>query len=273
MIKTAVTVSLVEAARGGPFVLWDDLEKSCSLAAEAGFDAIELFAPTAGAIPVDQLRALLGRHRLGLAAVGTGAGWVLHRLSLCDPDPSRRARAIAFIRDLIHYGGALGAPAIIGSMQGRWGETVDRDQALTWLGNALEELGAHAAEFNLPLLYEPLNRYETNLCNTLEAGMKLLQPLAATNVLLLADLFHLNIEEKNPTGAIRAAGRAIGHVHFVDSNRHPPGMGHLNLDEMAEALKEIGYEGYVSAECLPYPDSPTAARHCAKAYGRWFATS
>jgi hypothetical protein len=84
MIKSAVTISLVPEAQGGPFVFWGDLAGSCAKAAALGFDAVEIFAPSAEALDARQLKQLLTQHRLNLAALGTGGGWVLRKLRLTD---------------------------------------------------------------------------------------------------------------------------------------------------------------------------------------------
>ncbi|MFM8221389.1 MAG: sugar phosphate isomerase/epimerase family protein, partial [Planctomycetaceae bacterium] len=165
-IRSAVTVSLVPEAAGGPFVFWHDLLGAARQARQLGFDAIEIFPPGPEVIDHDSLRSLLDHHSLRLAAMGTGAGWVRHQLQLCHPDATRRQQARDFIRRIIDLAGGLGAPAIIGSMQGRWGAELSKADALQWLAEGLEELGRHAAQFSVPLLFEPLNRYETNLVNT-----------------------------------------------------------------------------------------------------------
>ena len=85
-MKSCITISLVEEARGGPFVLWDGLEKSIAFAAELGYDAVEIFAPGPEVIDAEALRSMLDSANLKLAALGTGAGWVKHRLQLADPD-------------------------------------------------------------------------------------------------------------------------------------------------------------------------------------------
>jgi sugar phosphate isomerase/epimerase len=260
MIKSAVTVSIVKEARKGPFVFHDDVADACRNAAGLGFDAIELFAPSADAINALPLSELLQQHELKLAAVGTGAGMVIHGLHLCDPDPARRKLAQDFIRGIIDAGAPYGAPAIIGSMQGRWDASTDQSTATALLRESLEMLGRHAADHKVPLIYEPLNRYETNLATTMEQGVELLKPLGTDNVVLLADLFHMNIEESNIAEGIRAAGSKIGHVHFVDSNRQAAGRGHMDYVPIAAALREIGYDGYASAEAFPIPDSDDAAR-------------
>ena len=269
-MRSSVTVSLVPEARGGPFVFWDDLAAGCRKAKELGFDAVEVFAPSAEAVPVETLRKLLANQGLALAAVGTGAGWVKHRLHLTLADAAAREKAREFIRSIIDVGGPLGAGAIIGSMQGRFGEGVDQATAMAYLSEALEELGEHARQYGVPLIYEPLNRYETNLINTVDAGVKLLAGLSTKNVVLLADLFHMNIEEVDVAAAIRASRGHIGHLHFVDSNRRPAGCGHLDFAPIAAALAEIGYAGYASAEALPWPDSDAAARTTMAAFRRWF---
>jgi len=270
MIRSSVTVSLVPEVRGGPFVFWDDLPAACQKAQALGFDAIEVFPPAADAVDASALGKLLKDHGLALAAVGTGAGWVKGRLHLCLPDAQARAKAQAFIRSIIDLGGSLNAPAIIGSMQGRSGDGVDHVTATGYLCEALDALGKHAEQYKVPLLYEPLNRYETNMATTLEAGANLLKKLSTKNVLLLADLFHMNIEETNLPAAIRSAAGSIGHLHFVDSNRRPAGLGHLDYAPIAQALRDITYDGFASAEAFPYPDPDAAARQTIETFRRLF---
>ena len=108
------------------------------------------------------------------------------------------------------------------------------------------------------------------MVTTLGAGVDLLKSLPSPNVKLLADLFHMNIEEADLAAAIRDAGRWIGHVHFVDSNRRPAGLGHLDYASIAAALREIGYDGYLSAEAFPYPDSDAAAARTIETFRRYF---
>lgn len=265
-MRSAVTVSLVAEARGGPFVFWDGLADAFARAAELGFDAVEIFPPAAEAVDRDELRALVARHSLRVAAMGTGGGWVVRRLSLTHPDPTVRAGAMAFIGAMIDVAAEFGAPAIIGSMQGRWEGAVTRSQALGWLGDALVQLGERAGRHGTTLLYEPLNRYETNLFNRIGEAATWLRGLGTRDVLVLADLFHMNIEEGDVASALREAGDRVGHVHFADSNRRAVGFGHTDMAPIVAVLREIGYAGYLSAEILPSPDSVAAARQTMVAF-------
>jgi sugar phosphate isomerase/epimerase len=146
---------------------------------------------------------------------------------------------------------------------------VERVQSLGWLAEGLSELGSNAAACGVNLIFEPLNRYETNLINRLADGVELIKSVKCKNILLLADLFHMNIEEESIAACLRKFGDYIGYVHFVDSNRRAAGMGHIDLAEVARALSEIGYDGYASAEALPYPDSDKAAAQTIAAFKKF----
>jgi sugar phosphate isomerase/epimerase len=155
-------------------------------------------------------------------------------------------------------------------MQGRHGPEVDQPMAMKLLAEALEDLGEHARQYNVPLIFEPINRYETNMITTIGAGVELLTPLSTKNVRLLADLFHMNIEEVDSAASLQAGGALIGHVHFVDSNRRPAGMGHIDYRPIVAALEAIGYDRFASAEALSYPDPESAAKQTIETFRKFF---
>lgn len=271
MIRSAVTISLVPEARGGPFLFWDDLPSACQAAAKFEFDAIEILPPAAEAIPAAQLWRLLNEHDLKVAAIDTGAGWLKHQWTLTDADASVRQKARDFVRSIIDFAAPFGAPTIVGSMQGSWGNGLDRDTALGYLEDALAELADHAKPSRVPLLYEPLNRNGTNLVNKMADAVALMERLATDNVRLLCDLYHMSIEETDIPAALHSAGKHLGHLHLVDSNRRPAGCGALNFEPIAVALEQIGYNGYASAAALPWPDSTSAAKQSMEIHDKLFA--
>jgi sugar phosphate isomerase/epimerase len=259
-MKSAITVSLVPEAAGGPFVYWNGLEDAFSRAKAAGFDGIEIFPPEPGILESGNLSALIQKYSLPVAAVGTGAGWVKHRLHLCHPETEVRSQAREFIVSMIRHAGTFGAPAILGSMQGRVEPGIERAQALEWLLEGLQSAASAAAEFGVVFLYEPLNRYETNLFNRQMDAAGFLIEHGLSGVRILADLFHMNIEESDLPQTLRSLGASLGHLHFADSNRRAMGFGHTRGAEVVSALREIHYSGYLSAEVLPLPDSDSAAQ-------------
>ena len=137
---------------------------------------------------------------------------------------------------------------------------VSRDQALDWLADALLDAAATAGNHGVPFLYEPLNRYETNLINRQADALVFLDERNITNCLILSDLFHMNIEERDLADALRAIAPRLGHVHFAGSNREAIGHGHTAPAPILAVLREISYQGYLSAEILPLPAPDTAAR-------------
>jgi len=270
MIKSCATIALVPEITSGPWIYWNDLEKSLVHASSLGFDAVELFTGSAEAFDIKQTKSLLEKYHVSLAAVGTGAGKVIHGLTLTDPDASIRKKAIEFIEQMINFGAAFGAPAIIGSMQGNVSVGVTREDSFLWLAEGLNYLGKHAASFGVKLIYEPLNRYETNLINTLGDGVQFLKTHQIQHVGLLADLFHMNIEEADMAESIKSSGDFVIHVHFADSNRRPVGNGHSDFRDVARVLKEINYQGYVSAEAFAWPDSVAAATQTIQSFNHYF---
>jgi sugar phosphate isomerase/epimerase len=268
-MKTAVTLCRVPESAAGPFVFHDPLPEGFAKAAAHGFEAVELFLEGPDAVPVEEIQALQQEHGLAIAAVGTGAGMVKHGLSLTDPLPEKRAAALDFLLRMIGFGGRLGAPAILGSMQGKWTAEVPREKAIDLLEGALRAAGEAAAVHGVPFIYEPLNRYETNLFNRLADAARFLDEREVSNVVLLADLFHMNIEERDIADALRGAASRLGHVHWADSNRQAMGFGHTDSAPIMAVLRQLSYPGYVSAEIFPLPDAEAAARQTLQSLGHW----
>ena len=136
MIRAAITVSLVPEAKGGPFVFWDGLHYACRDAARLGFHGIEIFPAAAEHLDAAEVRACVEESGLEVAAVGTGAGWVKHQLRFTDLDDRSERRAIAFAGAIVDFAAHFGAPAIIGSMQGRVEAGGHREETMrTWLAH------------------------------------------------------------------------------------------------------------------------------------------
>lgn len=269
MIQPSVTVSLLPNSPRAPFLLGPNLAEAVATAAELGYPALELFPPNLDAIDVPVLKELIQTHRIQLSTIGTGGGWVTQQLTLIDSDPTIRERAKNYIAEVIRRAAELGGSAIIGSMQGRCG-TRDRRECLDVLRDQLGDLAEVAAGCGRPLFYEPLNRYETDLFNTLGDTAEFLNGGLPQNLKILADLFHMNIEETCTATAVRLAGSRIGHVHFVDSNRQVPGRGQTDFAPIAEAFRSIGYQGYMAVEAFPQPNQREAAETALASFQRWF---
>ena len=106
---------------------------------------------------------------------------------------------------------------------------------------------------------EALNRYETHLLRTLDDADELRRLIDSPHVRLMADVFHMNIEEDSIAAALRAHAEHIVHVHLADSQRREPGSGHLDFAAVFEALADNGYTGPLAMEFLPATDAAIRA--------------
>lgn len=224
------------------------LEPLARKAAALGYDALEL--PLENVDDWDPVRARDVLDTLGLGAVVVGA--MGPRRSLLD-----RAGDVAatqdYLRACLDAAVVLRAPAVAGPFYAPTGVTwrMDQDEraaAVHELRENLAPLADEAAGRGLILAVEPLNRYETSLLNTVEQSLDALDPLLGAGVGLALDTYHLNIEEKRPADAIRAAGGAIAHVQVCGSDRGAVGDDHTDWPEMLRALDDVGYRGVLGLE-------------------------
>jgi sugar phosphate isomerase/epimerase len=181
-------------------------------------------------------------------------------LTFADPDPEIRRMAVERVKEHIGLAAHLGSAVTIGLLSGRLGsDTQQRHVRRAAALACLEGCCQTAAASGVTLLLEPLNRYECDYLNTVEDALDAIAQIGAPNLKLLADTFHMNIEEVNIAASLRQAGPKLGHVHLVDSNRRAPGHGHLDVRSVLQALRDINYVGYLSFEVLPLPSPRQAA--------------
>ena len=164
------------------------------------------------------------------------------------------ARLQAFVR----FGGALNSVVIIGLIKGQVKDSQDRPTYERHLTEALDDCTSLASQCGVTLVLEAVNRYESDILNTIEDCVRFIEPFESLK--LHIDTFHMNIEEDHIGANIVAAGRHIGHVHLADSNRAYPGRGHYDFGETIAALRSVGYRGALSVECLALPTPEEAAR-------------
>jgi sugar phosphate isomerase/epimerase len=172
-------------------------------------------------------------------------------------DPQLRRDAVEQLKSQLSVIAALGGrgamtPASYGMFSRRLppfepprSEAEDRAVLL----GVLAELGAHAAAEGVCLYLEPLNRYEDHMVNRLEQAVDLVRTVGLDSLRVVADTYHMNIEEDEPAAALRAALPYIGHMQVSDSNRLQPGAGHLDWPAVLGVLADDGYDGYLAVEC------------------------
>jgi D-psicose/D-tagatose/L-ribulose 3-epimerase len=118
---------------------------------------------------------------------------------------------------------------------------------------------AYAAEREVRLAFEPLNRFETDLINVVDQGLKLIEDVGAPNLGFHLDTFHMHLEEKDSAAAVRKAGDRVFHVHACENDRGVPGTGQVDWNGVFRALREIEYQGHVVIESFT-PEVKSIAR-------------
>jgi len=262
-MKKSIVIS-TQPTKFSALAFKENLKESIKKIADLGFDGAELAVRNPKNLKVKNVIEIIIENKLEVPAIGTGQAYGEEGLSFSNPDEVVRKTAVERIKDQIIFASNFEAQVIIGLIRGKIEDGVNRAEAEEWTIDCLKKCTEFAKEYNIRLTLEPVNRYESNFINTLNEGIEFIKRVGASNLGLLADTFHMNIEEVSIYDSIVQAKDYITHVHFADSNRWAPGCGHLDFAKIVQTLKKIDYQGYVSAEILPLPDPDTAARITAK---------
>lgn len=177
------------------------------------------------------------------------------------PDSAERSKRFAALTDLLTLCDELGIGGIVSvpvrpphRFEGRTPAEL-KELAIEVYGEWAHILPAGRSQ----LWLEPLNRYEASFLNRVGQAGSIAAKVGHPRLLALADLFHMNIEEKSYSEPLLKAGPLLGHVHIADNNRYEPGAGMLPFGPAFAALKEIDYQGYVSIECSYLSTDPDVA--------------
>ena len=211
-------------------------------------------------INIDEVKSLIKSNKVELPVISTGRVFSEAKLWLTHPEKKIRDTAIQRIKDMVKLAYKFKADVNIGRVRGAIPENEERKKIEERFFSVIGECADFTAKYETNLLLEPVNRYETNFINSVEEAIEIVDKINRKNVKLMPDVYHMNIEDASIIDSLRKAKHRVAYVHFADSNRQAPGQGHIDFQEIAFVLKNIDYEGYITAEILPVPNSETAAR-------------
>jgi len=235
------------------------IEKYTPKIAELGFDTVELPLEDPAALDCKKAREVIEENGLTLttcAAMGGGR-------DLIHPDKSVRDEGIQYMKDSLDAAEELGSRLFVGPLAsevGRlWKSDEDqREKETSLLVSQLQEVAEYAGKRDITICLEALNRFETSFLNLTSQVNEVIERVDHPYCKVMIDLFHAGIEEKNLGAAIREAGENLHHLQIAENDRGTPGTGQLDWDEVAIALKEIGYDGHVIIETFS-PDNEILA--------------
>jgi len=228
----------------------EPLEKSIERLHRYGYDAAELVGEPEK-FKVDEVTKILDKFGFKVSSI---CPIFTFERDLISSNEKTRENAIRYTKSVIKFASELGAQVItVGPVSAcmkihpEAPREIEMDRAV----RSLTEIGNYAADLKVNLAVEPWNRYETYFINRIEQALELARRVNLENVGVMGDLFHMNIEEPSIPDAIKMAGNKLYHFHIADTNRAAPGRGHLNFEPIINALKSVGYSGYLTMELLP----------------------
>jgi len=247
-MKTSIAIPSLDS-----FLTLDALNSALSRISGLGYAAVE---PLIGVPDHDRLRekaeeylAVLERHGLRVSGFRTGLIYRELGFGFSSADPGERDAAVKAVRDVIEFTGCFqGAKVLNGLIQGPPPGNSSIEETKARVCECLKMCAAHASKYRCSFCIEPLNRYELPYHNTAAEVGGLLARIGSPALGLLIDTFHMNIEEADVVEAVVRSFSSIQAVHFMDSNRLPPGHGHLPMRDLFRALNDRGYEGYYTIE-------------------------
>lgn len=249
-----------------PMVPGDTLEAKCENVAQLGIGAIEL-AESCQPEKVSEIRRALDATGLGVSMLCP-----THGMALLDARRGVRDAAVATAKAQLSLAAELDAGGVIfhPTIEIQLGDG-QRIPDLSPLHTAEEiehrllheilrkEIAPHAKECGARLVIESVNRYEQWWTRTIGEAAEICIAVGSPNIVTMADLFHMHIEETDIAQAIRKHGSHIAYVHLADSNRQLPGAGFMDYQAVIEALNDIEYKGFCTFALAPSDQASLAA--------------
>lgn len=233
-------------------------------AKDMGYDILEVAVEDRNLIAWKKLKEKA--KEAGIAITISGAFGEQRDIS--STNAAYRQEGLDYIIDCIRIAEEMESPVFTGPLYSAVGKTrlvsaEQKKQERDWCLEQLDKAGKVAASSGVQLGVEPLNRFETDMVNTVDQALSIVKALSHPNIKVSLDTFHCNIEEKNIPDAIRKIGKELlCHVQANESDRGTPGTGHLDWKGINIALKEIGYDGAIVLETFGAPSKELAKAAC-----------
>jgi D-psicose/D-tagatose/L-ribulose 3-epimerase len=247
-----------------------DFARQCALAAQLGYDGVEVAPFTLSDAPQDLSDARIAELRRMAQDAGvvvSGLHWLLIKptgLSLTDPDKSVRLRTIEVMRRLVALCAGLGGEYLVhGSPAQRRLPETGVAEARAWALEAFWLAADAAAATGLRYCLEPLSRNETNFINTIAEAADVIETIDRPGLCTMLDASAATRVEADPPAVLARRwlpSGLIGHVHLNDTSRRGPGQGDTPIAPILRALADGDYGHWIGIEPFDYvPDGPTSA--------------
>jgi D-psicose/D-tagatose/L-ribulose 3-epimerase len=224
----------------------DECRTAIESTKEAGYDLIEIPLLDPSSIDVADTARVLESAGIG-ATCSLGLGF---DTDISSDDPEIVARGAQLLDDALSVARDLGSPYLCGVISAALGKYDRMPTARGWehCAGALGRLADRAAASDITLGIEVVNRYDSNLINTAEQALRMIDDIGKPNIVVHLDTYQMNIEEEDFRKPVLAAGDRLGYVHISESHRGYLGSGTVDFDTFFATLREIGYGGPIVFE-------------------------
>lgn len=236
------------------------LQKTFGDLAAIGYDGVELMTVDPDRLNWAEVKKTADDLGLAVGLVCSGEIFGQLSLSFADPDPGRRAEAVARVKRLVEFAAALGAKVNIGRVRGQYRPDIPARQTEEWAVEAFRAVSDHAAPLGVDVALESVTILQTNFINTLAQAREMAETVARPNFSLMMDVFHMNIEERDLFQAIRDYAEENIHVHLSDNNRRYPGNCGLDFARVIQCFHDTGYDGFFCTEIFQSPSMEECAK-------------
>lgn len=258
MIGLGVAVA-ERVPEGTPVLFQGAFSETIKKAAKIGFDALEIHVQNPELVDAKEWKRLCREYNIQAASLATGSAYLMEGISLSSPEPEKRRRAVQRMMGHIRLAKELGAIVTIGVLKGLASECAGREEFEKNYRESLEKCITYAEEKGVTLAMECVNRKESDTFHTITECAEFARSFRSEAFRIYIDTYHMDLEETDIPGAIRGAADMITYAQVSDRNRKAPDGKHCEIRQMTDTLKEIGYQGFLSLECLPDPTAEEAA--------------
>jgi len=233
----------------------EDVEKSFIRLKKCGYDGIE-FAAEPYTLDQDRLVSLMKKHEMCCTSL---CGIFTNNRDL-TANEDKGKDAVDYLKASVDFAVKVGAPLIIvvPSPVGRTEPLVEHPYDIAWKNAVFNIRNAadYAQSKGVIFVIEAINRYETYFVNTLTKALKFVKDVDHEAVKMMADLFHMGIEENNINASLHMIADYLKHVHLADNTREAAGLGCFDFKGLLYILRDIGYKGSLTMEFMPRVANP-----------------
>ena len=257
--KYGITVTTEKVKYRTASNLSGEFERCADIAKKAGYDALEIQTVDYEKKDVVNMKRICDERGLAISAVSVGMEASKNGYNFSDKNEANRKASVRRFMEYIELSRYWNASLVIGYLRGNLPDYDEYDLYYNRLLDSLQILSMEAEKKQVTMVLEAFNIYIMDWMNSIADNTSLIKAVNSPNLGLHIDTHHINIDETGIDESIEYCKELIAYVHLSDSNRLYPGGGHFDFLRFMKKLMRLGYDGYYTMECFPFPSQEECA--------------